>query len=182
MRRYTFITLSTFYALTFLFVVSMFIKKAYITMNDHSVTGFFMLVLFGFLVILLSLLITAVFSFPALEGFFLFPLGVLTFFNYKRIYHSEMGIFYMTVDTIKDKYSEITKITVYEQSFLYCKEKFEIEHKGDMNVSRILIEDKLNEMYKKKLERLRIENSAKNWDGYLDKKSKRDDILNRLVK
>lgn len=92
----------------------------------------------------------------------------------KKIYYSDLGYFW----TIKIK----DKIIIYEQNLFYMKKIFSV-YLGNGNIDELKkrIKDGLEEYYKEALFEKRKKESYKNWDGYIDKKSQRDDKLNKLL-
>lgn len=177
MKRYIYLTL----CFTWLAIcVSFSLHAGYGAALDHikefgydvhsiwTIIGVFLMVL------LLSGAVTLLTAIPMMEGATLFPMGFLTL-KHKKIYHGDLGVFYMSVYSGGE-----TKILVHKQGLFHVKEMFSIDHYGDMNVTKDKIKSKLDKMYKKKLETIRIEKTALDWDGYLDTQSKRDDILNKL--
>lgn len=92
----------------------------------------------------------------------------------KKIYYSDLGYFW----TIKIK----DKIIIYEQNLFYMKKIFSV-YLGNGNIDELKkrIKDGLEEYYKEDLFEKRKKESYKNWDGYIDKKSQRDDKLNKLL-
>ena len=105
-----------------------------------------------------------------------FLFGILLI-NVKRVYYAELGYFFI------DKYKD--SIILFKQEFLYCKEVLSTEFHGDIEHLRDDIKYNLNKIYKseiyKKDEIKRKKESFKNWDGYLDIQSKRDDKINKIL-
>jgi hypothetical protein len=99
-------------------------------------------------------------------------LGFLTF-RFKRIYYSDLGYFWCWRKSDN-------KVIVYKQSYFYMKRLFNIRYNGDNDVLGIRIKDELEEIYIEELKKKRESDSFKNWNGYIDKISERDDKLNDL--
>jgi hypothetical protein len=109
----------------------------------------------------------------------LFTVGLSTF-GMKKIYHSDLGVFYMKA--YKKNGRGDYRISIFDQEVFCLKGIIEIEHEGDVNKIKSDIKGRLDNIYKRILEETTIEKSVENWDGYLDTQGKRDDILNKLVK
>ena len=97
--------------------------------------------------------------------------GFITF-RWKKIYYSELGYFW----TIKIKDS----VYVYKQHSLYLKKLFDTSFYGDIELLRARIKKELEEIYAVELTKKRIQDTYKNWNGYIDLKSERDGKLNDL--
>jgi hypothetical protein len=93
----------------------------------------------------------------------------------KKIYYSDLGYFFITV-----KYNIVT---VHKQGYFFRTRLFEIFFRGDdVDKLRMDIKSELEVIYKKELEKKRRKNIIKNWDGYIDTVSKRDDKINQILK
>jgi hypothetical protein len=97
--------------------------------------------------------------------------GFITF-RWKKIYYSELGYFW----TVKIK----DRVYVYKQHSLYLKKLFDARFYGDIEHLRLDIKNELEEIYSEELKRKKIADNYKNWNGYIDLKSERDDKLNEL--
>jgi hypothetical protein len=128
--------------------------------------------------ILLSFLFKLIYIMIKDEGdmdtFCLFTIGFLTFGGRKRIYYSELGYFYMR------KYKD--KLVISKQSYFYSKKLFSINISDDLESIKKQIKLELELIYKAELEEKRKSDIIKNWDGYIDLVSKRDDTINRIIK
>jgi hypothetical protein len=91
-------------------------------------------------------------------------LGFLTF-KFKRIYYSELGYFW----TLKIK----DKIYVYEQSYFYLKRLFFVNIDDDINVIANDIKKELDYRFKHEVERKKLDDVYKNWNGFVDTQSER---------
>ena len=74
---------------------------------------------------------------------------------------------------------ETRSISISKQGYFCQRELFDVEYDGDIVASSVVIKKKLDYIYKEKLEKIRLKEVAKNWDGCLDKQSKRDQTLNQ---
>jgi hypothetical protein len=102
-----------------------------------------------------------------------FPFFGILLLNQKRIYYSDLGYFYL---------SGTKTLTIWEQNFFYSKKLGYIWYNGDVDKLRTEIKSKLDTIYEKELEELKKKKSLKDWNGYIDKKSERDDKLNKILK
>jgi len=98
------------------------------------------------------------------------------FLKNKRIYYSDLGYFYIRTNRKGDE------VCVYKQGYFFYDKLFEVHHNKDIKTLSIDIKCRLDYMYKEELERLKVKKAIKDWDGYLDLPSKRDDKLNQLIK
>jgi hypothetical protein len=96
----------------------------------------------------------------------------------KKIYYSDLGYFFITV-----KYNTVNTVTVHKQGYFFRTKLFDIYFRGDdVDKLRMDIKSELEVIYKKELEKKRRKNIIKNWDGYIDTVSKRDDKINQILK
>lgn len=114
-----------------------------------------------------------------------FPVGLLFYFflgKYKYIYHAELGYFITSVSS--------TNITVYKQGIFNMKEIVFIVINERMEIEAIQdgIKKALDSYYHEKLKKVEeynkdisTVNNVMKWDGYLDKKGKRDNKLNDIL-
>ena len=109
------------------------------------------------------------------DGFVLFTFFFF-FLKNKRIYYSDLGYFYIRPNRKGDQ------VRVYKQGYFFYDKLFEVHHNKDIETLSIDIKCRLDYMYKEELERLKVKKAIKDWDGYLDLPSKRDDKLNQLIK
>lgn len=94
----------------------------------------------------------------------------------KKIYYSDLGYFYMSIK--KDG----TMVSIHKQGFFMSHKLFELYYNNDVEELRTLIKAHLNNIYREKLEKKKLKDKLKQWDGYIDIVSKRDDKLNQLLK
>jgi hypothetical protein len=96
----------------------------------------------------------------------------------KRIYYSDLGYFYVS---IKGDY-----VRIYKQGPIMSHYLFNVWYSGDIESLRSSIKDKLDSLYREELEESLIKklkkDKLKDWDGYIDIVSKRDDRLNQILK
>lgn len=99
----------------------------------------------------------------------------------KWAFHPELGPFLVSITK--------NKINVYQQNYLSLIEIVEFDNNNDTNETTNTIKKSLDSYFKKKLEIKKIKNISKdklnildNWDGYFDTKTRRDNIINKLLK
>lgn len=102
----------------------------------------------------------------------IFLLGVLLF-RQKRIYYSDLGYFYL---------SGKNDLTIWKQGFFSSEKLFNVYYDGNLDDLRNQIKSDLEKIYKKELEEKRRFKTLKDWNGCVDKKSERDDKLNKILK
>ena len=99
----------------------------------------------------------------------------------KWIFHSDLGYFLCVIT--KDR------IYLYEPSFLYLKEIYDEWNVGNIEGISKNIKNSLDSRFKNIL-KIKLENKEakermnmiKNWDGYLDTQSRRDNKIDKLLK
>lgn len=94
----------------------------------------------------------------------------------KKIYYSDLGYFYMSIK--KDG----SMVSIHKQGIFMSHKLFEIYYNDDVEELRSSIKAHLDSIYREKLEKKKIKDKLKQWDGYIDTTSKRDDKLNQLLK
>jgi hypothetical protein len=94
----------------------------------------------------------------------------------KKIYYSDLGYFYMSIK--KDG----SMVSIHKQGIFVSHKLFEIYYNNDVEKLRSSIKAHLDSTYREKLEKKKIKDRLKQWDGYIDTTSKRDDKLNQLLK
>jgi hypothetical protein len=94
----------------------------------------------------------------------------------KKIYYSDLGYFYMSIK--KDG----SMVSIHKQGIFVSHKLFEIYYNNDVEELRSSIKAHLDSIYREKLEKKKIKDRLKQWDGYIDTTSKRDDKLNQLLK
>lgn len=121
---------------------------------------------------LLALNISRNSRFIGLDEYYSFLFGIILI-NQKRIYYSDLGYFYM---------SGKSKLTIWNQGYFTSNKLFHVYYNGDIEQTTYEIKSKLEAIYQEELEENRKRKLLKDWNGYLDKKSERDDKLNKLLK
>lgn len=105
--------------------------------------------------------------------FFFWPFAL----GRKKVYYSDLGHFYIS---FKDGEVNVYKQTPFMSHFL-----FSVYFGGNLDILVADIKRHLDDIYHKELEQMRtkreLKNTLKNWDGYIDKQSKRDDRLNQIL-
>ena len=99
------------------------------------------------------------------------PFGLLTL-GFKKIYYSDLGYFWC--------YKRGNSVTIYEQKLLCVIRICKVDYYGDIESLRNRIKGEIESIYEVKLREKHNSNNFKNWDGYIDKKSERDDKLEKL--
>jgi hypothetical protein len=148
-------------------------------------------ILMGILGVICALVIPALLQMAFLSSnidIFTFNyLNILFKYKSKYVYHDKLGYFIMEFNG--------EKISVYRQSILYKKELFCLEindlDSNSINFTELVadkIKAKLDEVYKKKVEEIKVIEKIKNksdlidkWDGYLDTQSRRDDKIDNIL-
>ena len=95
--------------------------------------------------------------------------------NRKKIYYSDLGYFYLSVNKNSD-------IIIYEQKIFYTKKLFMFDYIEDFDKNRQIIKNKLDRIYSSEIERRKVKSVISKWDGYIDTISKRDDKINKILK
>lgn len=98
------------------------------------------------------------------------------FLKNKRIYYSDLGYFYLRSNKRGDE------VYVYKQGYFLYEKISEVYYNGNTESLSKGIKYNLDFIYSTELERIRSKKAIKDWDGYLDLPSKRDDKLNNLLK
>jgi hypothetical protein len=73
-------------------------------------------------------------------------------------------------------------VSIHKQGIFMSHKLFEIYYNDDVEELRSSIKAHLDSIYREKLEKKKIKDRLKQWDGYIDTTSKRDDKLNQLLK
>jgi hypothetical protein len=131
--------------------------------------------LFYVLIQMISVFIYAVTSesgLPDIDEYCSFLLGTLLF-NQKRIYYSDLGYFYM---------SGKSKLTIWKQGYFVSHRLFNVYYGGDIEAVRQEIKSELERIFERELEENQRRKLLKDWNGYIDKKSERDDKLNQILR
>jgi len=127
------------------------------------------------LIYLIYMLIGMIYSLFSKRDIFdnlLFLFAIFTL-NRKQIYFSELGYFYIKQN------NNIVK--VYKQTPFVSKYLFDVGYNGNLEPLKNNIKSSLKQLYSDELKKKTLENNLKNWDGYIDTQSKRDDKLNQLL-
>ncbi len=137
---------------------------------------------FFFIIILITFIFHMIFIFISdkenndvvdLDTYCPFITGFFTL-RRKKIYYSDLGYFW-----IRQKGN---KIIVSKQSWFFTKELFKIGNNGNIESIKNEIKKELEYIYKLELEKKRKKKLIEDWDGYIDTVSKRDDIINKIIK
>lgn len=108
---------------------------------------------------------------PDLDEYCSFLLGILLF-NQKRIYYSDLGYLYI---------SGKSTLSVWRQGIFVSKRLFKVHYSGDIEYIRTKIKSELDKIYQKEIFENKKRKALEDWNGYIDKKSERDDKLNQLL-
>jgi hypothetical protein len=149
----------------------------------HCTVVFLLFIVFGFI----SLVIGAILEKMMGEKNFSFIMAPFSIEkDNKYVYDSNKGYYLAMVNDADNK----LKLQIYKQNFFSLTELFEID------LIYCLSEDDIKNKIKTSFENLERENNFKkpknkykeqyahfkNWDGYVDKQSRRDGILDKLLK
>jgi len=146
--------------------------------SANSILIFIMsLILFCTIYVLLHLIISMVMDEDP-GNINLFPSFFLTL-NLKKINYFDLNDFYVSVDIKKGS----NKVTIWKQEKLFLK-KIDYIKTSSKSIDSIKLDLKksINEFMKKESEMNSFKNSVKNWQGDLDKPSKRDNIISKILK
>jgi hypothetical protein len=91
----------------------------------------------------------------------------------KKVYHSQLGYFYIDCDFKKDE------SIIYEQTPFNL---IEIDKIYGLDFLSEEIKDILDKRYKDKIDYETKKNKVKNWDGFLDVEGKRDQKIDQIIK
>ena len=158
--------ISTFIA----FIISYYLQPKLISLILGPILIFSIYALFQ----MISVLIIALFresGLPDIDEYCYFVFGMLLI-NQKRIYYSDLGYFYM---------SGKSRLTIWKQGYFISRKLFSVYYTGDIDGTRSKIKSELERIYALELEENRKRKLLKDWNGYLDKKSERDDKLNKIL-
>lgn len=103
-----------------------------------------------------------------------FLMGILTL-GRKKIYYSDLGYFYTRMS------GEGDYIIVSKQGILNSQKLFQVGYYGDIESLRFRIKEELDTIYAKEVAENKKKNDFKNWSGFIDKKSERDEKLNKIL-
>jgi len=152
-------------------------------MTSYCFAVFLLFLLFSFLSILLVALIEKIVG-EKIYSFIMAPFSIEK--ENKYVYDSNSGYYLAMINDADEK----LKLQIYKQNLFSIKELFEID------LVYCLSEDDIKSKIKISFENLERENNFKkpknkykeqyahfkNWDGYVDKQSRRDGILDKLLK
>jgi Cdc6-like AAA superfamily ATPase len=91
----------------------------------------------------------------------------------KKVYHSQLGYFYIDCDFKKDE------AILYEQTPFNLIEIYKIYSLDYLSEE---IKEILDKRYKEKIDNETKMNKVKNWDGFLDIEGKRDQKIDQIIK
>lgn len=162
--------------------------SAYIGFTPSSVGGHRNIFIeIGFTLLMLILVLVVIFLIEMMltsDKKHSFLSGVMSFFinkHNKYVYHENLGYFLASF--------EGEKVYIYDQGFLYLKKIFDVYNDGDPECVANCIKSSLDSIYFEKLKKKREQDeikskidSMKKWDGYLDKRGRRDGKLNEILK
>ena len=146
--------------------------------NLGFVAYFLVLILFYLFYVLIQMIsvfiyaVTSESGLPDIDEYCSFLLGTLLF-NQKRIYYSDLGYFYM---------SGKSKLTIWKQGYFVSHRLFNVYYGGDIEAVRQEIKSELERIFERELEENQRRKLLKDWNGYIDKKSERDDKLNQILR
>lgn len=105
---------------------------------------------------------------------------IMIFGNIKKVYHEHLGVFYM------DYTASSNQCSLYKVKLLGAKEVFGFNYNNNIDVMAHDIKSKLDKEYSEKLKAINNESEAlkklKEWDGYLDKATRRDRKIKQIIK
>ena len=187
LKRAFYIMFGTLFDSTLLFLCGYFAyllpSGSKMGMTSYCFTVFLLFLLFSFLSILLVALIEKIVG-GKNYSFIMAPFSIEQ--ENKYVYDSNSGYYLGMINDADEK----LKLQIYKQNLFSIKELFEID------LVYCLSEDDIKNKIKTSFENLERENNFKkpknkykeqyghfkNWDGYVDKQSRRDGILDKLLK
>jgi hypothetical protein len=147
-----------------------------ISLGWRTITFMFFIYLIYLVISLIALVIDGLVTSDFKDPDGLVPFMLFFFFiKDKRIYYSDLGYFYIRPNNNGDK------VYLYKQGYFFYSKIGSVYYNGNTESLSKEIKSELDTIYKKELERIRVKKSIKDWDGYLDLPSKRDDKLNQLI-
>ena len=168
-----------FILLSLVALIAPFTLVYFYPLNNLGFAAYFLVTilfyLFYVLIQMISVFIYAVTSesgLPDIDEYCFFLLGTLLF-NQKRIYYSDLGYFYM---------SGKSKLTIWKQGYFVSHRLFNVYYGGDIEAVRQEIKSELERIFERELEENQRRKLLKDWNGYIDKKSERDDKLNQILR
>lgn len=187
LKRAFYIMFGTLFDSTLLFLCGYFAyllpSGSKMSIAAHCFVVFLLFLVFSFLSILLSALIEKIVG-EKNYSFIMAPFSIEK--ENKYVYDSNSGYYLAMINDTDEK----LKLQIYKQNLFSIKELFEID------LVYCLSEDDIKSKIKISFENLERENNFKkpkhkykeqyghfkNWDGYVDKQSRRDGILDKLLK
>jgi len=187
LKRAFYIMFGTLFDSTLLFLCGYFAyllpSGSKMSITAHCFVVFLLFLVFSFLSILLVALIEKIVG----EKNYSFIMALFSIEKEnKYVYDSNSGYYLAMINDADEK----LKLQIYKQNLFSIKELFEID------LIYCLSEDDIKNKIKTSFENLERENNFKkpknkykeqyanfkNWDGYVDKQSRRDGILDKLLK
>lgn len=108
---------------------------------------------------------------PDIDEYCSFLLGIFLF-GQKRIYYSDLGYFYMSGNST---------LSIWKQDIFFSKRLFKVHYGGDIEYIRTQIKSELEKIYQREIFENQRRKALEDWNGYIDKKSERDDKLNKIL-
>ena len=168
-----------FILLSLVALIAPFTLVYFYPLNNLGFAAYFLVTilfyLFYVLIQMIGVFIYAVTSesgLPDIDEYCSFLLGTLLL-NQKRIYYSDLGYFYM---------SGKSKLTIWKQGYFVSHRLFNVYYGGDIEAVRQEIKSELERIFERELEENQRRKLLKDWNGYIDKKSERDDKLNQILR
>lgn len=162
----------------FLSTIAIFLPFVFTTFISYDLAAYIFLpiiiYLFYIIIHLFGSLISALTGneLPDFDKYCTILLGVLLF-RQKRIYYSDLGYFYISIKS--------NSVSVWKQGLFISRELFKVYYDGNLDNLKDKIKYDLEKIYKKELEEKRRIKTLKDWNGNIDKKSDRDDKLNKIL-
>ena len=171
-KRNVFLTLSYLYQ-------GLMIYTGWLIFNGsvgETIGGFVISNLFSLCMSMIFILVSCIgkSNIPDLLDICPFTFGIFTH-KRKRIYYSDLGYFYT-----RNKNDNRTVI-VSKQGYITSQVLTEVGYNGSIEKLRTDIKSELDIIYKDELEKVKRKKELASWDGYIDVKSKRDDIINKII-
>lgn len=173
MKRNIYFLISLIWMLSLPLSILTLIKIGMEIGKDDDITWMVLLVCYLVIWIILTILSSVDWDSKLFTNF----VAIFGTLKYKRIFHSELGEFY-----IRFKYDTIY---VYSARYFILKHLYRVSYEGNkIPIDRI--KSKIEEIYKDEYLRIKHLNDRKkllnDWDGYLDTQGKRDDKINKIIK
>ncbi len=176
MKRKIYLLLNTITSIGIIYLANLLAKNTGTPIG--ATIGFSILLLLSCAIIsLLTLIVAAITNTIDTDNFnnptdlILPPFGLFTI-GFKKIYYSDLGYFWC--------FKKGNSITIYEQKLFTLIKITKVDYYGDIESLRKGIKREIESIYEIKLRDKNINDKFKNWDGYVDTQSKRDDKLDKL--